>query len=143
MFKLLLTSFSLILSGAAISGSYKAHENYSYHVDFDNTQSQNEVLDNIEKQVKNKANDEELEIILFGKGQALSLNANALNNTKIEYENTNAVIQKKISELNKKGVRLIICKTPTSNKRHYSTKRADTTVEKELQHLKSQGYNCN
>ena len=143
MFKLFLIASTFILPGIAISEPYKAQTGYSYHIDFDNAQSQSEVLNNIQKQVKNKTNDEELKIILFGKGKALSLDANALNNTKIEYGNTDAAIQKKMSKLSNKGVRFIICKTPTSRKRHYSTKRADTTIEEELLRLKSQGYNCN
>ncbi len=142
-FNLSLTVTILLLVGNANSEPVTAHKNHSYRVDFNNTQSQFEALSNIQQKIESKTNDEELKIILFGKGQALSLDANTLNNTKIEYGNTNEAVQKKMAILKKKGVRFIICKTPTSSKRHYSTNQTGTTIEKELQNLKSQGYNCN
>jgi len=142
-FNLLIIGTTLFLASPASSESLNAGKHYSYHVDFNNIQSQTEVLGNIQKQVENKADDEELKVILFGRGRALSLDANALNNTKIKYNNTEEVIQKKVSELKNKGVRLIICKPSTNKKRHYSTNRATDTIEKEIQDLESQGYNCN
>jgi len=141
--KLFLIVSTFIFPGTAISEPHTTHTNYSYHVDFDNTQSQTEALDDIQKQVKNKTDDKELKIILFGRGRALSLDANALSDTKIVYGNNNETIKNKISELKNKGVRLIICKKPTDLKRHYSTKQTSASIEKELQRLKSQGYNCN
>ncbi|VAW52449.1 hypothetical protein MNBD_GAMMA06-1212 [hydrothermal vent metagenome] len=142
-FNLSLTIATLLLTGTANSESYTAHKNHSYHVDFSNPQSQFKALSNVQQKIDNKANNEELKIILFGKGQALSLDANTLNNTKIEYGKINKAVKKKMTKLNRKGVRFIICKNPTSRKRHYSTNQAATTVEQELQSLKSQGYNCN
>jgi len=140
----ILLAIAIIFStGSVYSESYTTLNKHSYHVDFDNPQSQSEALDNIQKKIKNKTNDEELKIILFGNGRALSLDANALNNTKIQYENTDEAVQKKVSELNKKGVRLIICKNKKSSKRHYSTNPPSSTIEKELQSLESKGYNCN
>ena len=132
-----------MLTGTVNSESFTAHKNYSYDVDFDDPQSQSEALDNIQRQIENEKNDEELKVILFGRGKALSLNANALKSTEIKYENTDEAIQKKVSELNRRGIRLIICKNPSSSRRHYSTRPTATTVEKERQHLESQGYNCN
>jgi len=143
LFNIFLAVSLSLLAGAAHSETHTTPKTFSYHVDFNDLKSQTEALNHIQKQVSNKTNDDELKIILFGKGQALSLDANALSNTKIEYGNTNTTVHKKMSELKNMGVRFIICKSPTSSKRHYSTKPVDTTIKNKIHHLESLGYNCN
>ena len=121
-----------------------SNNKHSYKVDFDNPESQSNVLNDIQRQVnENNYGDEELKIILFGKGRALSLDAAALSNTKIAYGEEEQKVQKQMIDMTNKGVRFVICKSSTSSYKHYSTKNSNAAADAEVRQLKSQGYDCN
>jgi intracellular sulfur oxidation DsrE/DsrF family protein len=135
---------ALLLSNALLAENINTNSAFSYHVNFDDSQSHSDTLDDIQQQIDNrKVGDEELKIILFGHGRALSLHANALQNTKLEYGDNNQKIKNKMMALEKQGVNFIICKSHSTNKKYYSTRNKNSTTASELRRLQSMGYECN
>jgi len=138
-FILCLTFFSTANTSADTTNPENQHE---YKVGLNNPELQSGAASNIQHHVNEKySSDDELKIILFDQGRALSLDATTLNNTKIVYGNNEQKTQEQMTDATNQETHSTICQSSTNSYRHYSTKESGTTADTEVQ--QPQGDNCN
>lgn len=145
----LLTAITLLFTGSVIADDYSPKQKTVYKVDFDNPKTQTKALNNTQNKT-NTADTEnpELKILLFGRGHALLLEPDAINNTKLKYGETEESLQAKVTELENQGIKYIICEPPATNTKNsnknniYNTNISNTTSASELTRLRAMGYKC-
>lgn len=144
-----LTAITLLFTGSVIADNYSQQQKTVYKVDFDNPKTPTKALNNTQNKT-NTADTEnsELKILLFGKGHALLLEPDAIDNTKLQYGETEESLQAKVTELENQGVKYIICEPPAANTKNsnknilYNTNISNTTSASELTRLRTMGYKC-
>ncbi len=143
----LLIAITLLFSGDIIADNHSQKQQNVYKVDFDNTKTATKAFN--DTQIKNESTDIEnpqLKILLFAKGHALVLQPGTMKNTKLVYGNTDDSLQTKMTQLEKQGVKYIICEPPAntknSNNTFYNTNISNTTPASELTRLRAMGYQC-
>jgi intracellular sulfur oxidation DsrE/DsrF family protein len=145
----LLTAITLLFTGSVIADDYSQKQKSVYKVDFDNKKTQTKVLNNTQNKASTADTENtELKILLFGRGHALLLEPDAINNTKLKYGDTEESLQAKVTELENQGIKYIICEPPATNTKNsnknniYNTNISNTTSDSELTRLRAMGYKC-
>ena len=144
----LLIAITLLFTGNIIADNHSQKQKNIYNVDFDNPKIATKAFN--DTQIKNDTTDTEnpeLKILLFTKGHALVLEPGTMKNTRLEYGNTDNSLQTKVTELEKQGVKYIICEPPVTNTKNsnnklYNTNISNTTSASELTRLRAMGYQC-
>ena len=144
----LLIAITLLFTGNIIADNHSQKQKNIYNVDFDKPKTATKAFN--DTQIKNDTTDTEnpeLKILFFAKGHALVLEPGTMKNTKLVYGNTDNSLQTKVTELEKQGVKYILCEPPVTNTKDsnntlYKTNISNTTPASELTRLRAMGYQC-
>ena len=150
--KMLLAVFAslmMIFTSNSFANERYGKQKVVYHINYDNPKTQAGALRNIQNHISAVGKENlDLKIVMHGKGLALLLEPDAINNTKLKVGNATEAIQSKISGLKDQGVDFQVCANTLRGKKIsyendlYDVDKVDIVPSgvAELARLQAMGY---
>ncbi len=148
MNKLLLLTLLALTIGTAQADDRYGKQKVVYHVNFDDAQTQNATLGNIQNHINAVgAENVEVKVVMHGDGVSLILEPDALKGTKMKAANATPEMEAKIAGLKGQGVKFEVCANTLKGRNVpmdalYDTDDADIVPSgvAELSRLQQMGY---
>lgn len=141
-----LTYAALLISGSALSEETKTKQNTVYKVDFNYPKNNNKIQADSENRFN--AENENLRILLYGKGLALFLEPGTIKNTKLQFNDSNQSAKNEIYRLKSQGENFIVCENPSKDVKNNiendfnNPEMNSISASDRLKRLHDLGYTC-
>lgn len=136
----------LLFSSSASSENINTKQKTIYRVDFNYPENNNST--EVNSQTRINTDNDNLKILLYGKGAALLLEPGIIKNTKLQLNDSNQSLKTEINNLKNQGINFIVCEHPikglSSNLENdfNNPEMQNSSAAARLQHLKNLGYLC-